>query len=166
MRNIFACFIVFALLSNTSIAQNIIFNKGPGHWTLVLDGERIVIPPFSSHPHHDGLQSLEFYAIEIRTDKSVYVHGFCSIKKNNRGYFILQDLEVIPIFVLNKTEEELWIEYHRRAFLLAPEESKVLEDPYLRHDSLIELKISGLDSDYQWQFHRVSFIEGIGIVEL
>lgn len=148
--------------------SQIILNQGPNNWTLVLKGKRINLGAFDSYQLTDNSDSLAFYALEI-VDETVYAHGFSFLKPDEQGYYVLQNLEIVPIFLLNLQEKEILIESHRISLVLYPGEQRRLKNAYVTHDSFIELKVSVLEDDLflpQSSWHQVFFKDGKGIVKL
>jgi hypothetical protein len=163
-------FFFCCLLFFTSFAQaQVISNQGPSIWVLLFQGEKVQVPAFGTHQLGQGASPLELYALEL-ADDMIYTHGFCVIKEDEQGYYVLQNLEVMPIFLVNLQEKDMLVEAHKTAFILRPGEERELQDVYITYDTVIELKISKIEGDIgvlpPASWHKVSFKNGRGRVEL
>jgi hypothetical protein len=162
----FFSILLFFFLSFPQAQAQVILNQGPNDWTLVLKGERIKLSAFESYPLPAIVDSIDLYALEM-ADETIYAHGFCRLIPDEQGYYFLQNLEPIPIFLLNKQKKEILVESHRTAFILRPGERREIKDAHTSYDGAIELKVTILEEDGDVSpissWYELSFDGGQGV---
>ena len=145
MRNICLIFFII-LLPWTYVSAQQICNKGPNSWTLLFtDNEIVKIGADTCLEFEIAVSPIVCYALEIKADE-IYSHGFIQLQAqpDNNFVFVLQEAQMVPIYLQNFNQETILVEYHRYSFLMQPGESRKLKDLAVGHDYMVNIQFSRL----------------------
>lgn len=130
------------------VSAQTIINSGPNYWTLMTEsGDELGIDPYYGYEYDQAKTEyvLFAYAMEIKSG-IITSHGFGYLKKND-GDFNLQELRLLPIYIQNTMDEEVLVQYHRYAFIMAAHEIRQVTDIHITHDLVVEMRVSYLVGD-------------------